>query len=106
VRQIVERPPAKLAKKHAKAGRSLCSYRVLDIKPMRKVLVAAGGETGEAGRRSFHIARGHFKTYTPDRPLLGHAVGTFWWDQAVRGNKDAGVVTKDYKVQPPPQPPI
>lgn len=105
VRQVVQRAPEKLVKKHAKHGRkTLPSYRVLDIKPMRKVLVAAGGETGEAGRKSFHIARGHFKTYTPAKPLLGRAVGTFWWDQQARGSAAAGFTPKDYRIHPPESP--
>lgn len=46
-----------------------------------------------------HLTRGHFKTYTADRPLLGQLVGTFWWSPHVRGSKKLGVVLKDYELR-------
>jgi hypothetical protein len=103
VKQVVHTPPPKLVKARAKRGRApLCTYRVLDIQPMRKVLVReGGGESGEAGRRAFHIVRGHFKSYTAEKPLLGHSVGTWWWPMHVAGSKRQGVVVKDYTVEAP-----
>lgn len=103
VRQVVQSPPPKLAKRRAARGRPpLCTYRVLDIQPMRRVLVReGGGESGEAGKKAFHIVRGHFKTYTEAKPLLGHAVGTFWFPQHIAGSKAHGVVAKDYTVEAP-----
>jgi hypothetical protein len=49
----------------------------------------------------WHIVRGHFKTYTADAPLMGKHVGTYWWSPAVRGDRDDGVIEKDYRVVPP-----
>jgi hypothetical protein len=46
-----------------------------------------------------YLARGHFKTYTPDAPLLGRHVGTYWWEPQVRGRKELGSVVKDYALQ-------
>lgn len=44
-----------------------------------------GESAGDAtGRR--HLARGHFKTFTEDAPLLGKHVGTYWWGWQVRGH--------------------
>lgn len=45
-----------------------------------------------------HRVRGHFKRFTPEAPLMGQHVGTYWWGWQVRGNKDNGVVVSDYKV--------
>lgn len=45
-----------------------------------------------------HVVRGHFKTFTPERPLLGRHVGTYWWNPAVRGNAKNGMVVSDYQV--------
>lgn len=47
---------------------------------------------------AYHLVRGHFKTYTAERPLLGKATGTYWWAPQARGNKDNGEVVKDYEV--------
>lgn len=47
---------------------------------------------------ALHRARGHFKTYTAERPLLGKHVGTYWWGWQVRGNKKNGITVTDYKV--------
>lgn len=55
----------------------------------------SGGEAGEgAGRR--HLARGHFKTFTEDAPLLGKHVGTYWWGWQVRGQESSGSIEKTY----------
>lgn len=47
---------------------------------------------------AFHLVRGHFKTYTEDRPLFGKLTGTFWWQPAARGTTDFGVIDKDYSI--------
>jgi hypothetical protein len=47
---------------------------------------------------AFHVCRGHFKTYTPERPLFGKFTGTYWWESSLRGNSDIGIIEKDYKV--------
>lgn len=51
-----------------------------------------------------HTVRGHFKTFTAERPLLGKHVGTYWWGWQARGNKDNGVVDKHYEVSLPARP--
>ncbi len=45
-----------------------------------------------------HRVRGHFKTYTTERPLLGHHVGTYWWGWQVRGSKANGITVTDYSL--------
>lgn len=53
---------------------------------------------GTASGRS-HLARGHFKTFTEDAPLLGKHVGTYWWGWQVRGQEGAGVIEKTYSLK-------
>lgn len=48
-----------------------------------------------------HHVRGHFKTFTPEAPLMGKHVGTYWWGWQVRGNKNNGVVVSDYRIGEP-----
>ena len=51
-----------------------------------------GGGEGAGGHRDVrqHKVRGHFKTYTADKPLLGRAVGTYWWPWHLRGDAERG----------------
>lgn len=45
-----------------------------------------------------HFCRGHFKTYTEGKPLLGHGIGRYWFSAHLRGSED-GFVDKDYEIQ-------
>lgn len=58
----------------------------------------SGGEaTGEnEGIMPLHRVRGHFKTFTPEAPLLGKCTGTYWWGWQVRGKKSNGEIIADY----------
>lgn len=85
-------------KKH---GRPLVRYHVLDIDPMRKVLNSEGGAQEAGLKKALHICRGHFATYTAEKPLFGNVTGTFWKPQHVRGNAKRGAVVKDYRVKAP-----
>lgn len=97
-----EAPPPKLSKKwEKKHGRPLVRYHVLDIDPMRKVLSSEGGVETNGLKKALHICRGHFATYTEDKPLFGRVTGTFWKPQHVRGSAKNGVVVKDYNVKAP-----
>jgi hypothetical protein len=92
-------PPEKLSRKHLKKhGHDLIRYHVLEIEPIRRILDKHRKGTREDLRRALHICRGHFKTFTPDAPLLGRGVGTYWWGPHVRGSKEIGIVLKDYRV--------
>lgn len=46
-----------------------------------------------------HMVRGHFVTYTKERPLFGRVVGTFYRTPHFRGDASKGVVTKDYRIK-------
>jgi hypothetical protein len=58
----------------------------------------ASGSGQVDGSAALHHVRGHFKTFTAERPLMGKNVGTYWWGWQVRGNQDNGVVVSDYKL--------
>jgi hypothetical protein len=75
-------------------------YHTIDIDPMRKVL-RTEGKSDEVGlRKALHICRGHFATYTPEKPLFGRVVGTFWKPLHVRGSMSEGRVESGYRVKP------
>lgn len=91
-------PPAKLSRKHErKRGVPLVTYKTLRIQPMG-ARSDHEGEVSFDGGKALHIVRGHFKTFTPERPLFGRVVGTYWWSSAVRGKPERGVVVKDYEI--------
>jgi len=95
-------PSEKLSRSYRKRhGRPLLSYGELRIDPIRKVLEQQRKGIGGSLRKALHLCRGHFKTFTPDAPLLGHATGTYWWSPQVRGAASAGVTLKDYRVEAP-----
>ncbi len=57
-------------------------------------------EIADDGAVPLHMVRGHFKTYTPEKPLFGRMTGTYWWAHHLRGDESAGVVHHDYEVGP------
>lgn len=80
-------------------------FHTLEIGPMRKIIQQAidgyRGRKGYTGiEMALHRVIGHFKTYTPEKPLMGHAVGTWFWAGATRGSKKRGTVMKRYEVKP------
>lgn len=48
-----------------------------------------------------HLIRGHFKTYTDDKPLFGKRTGTYWWGWQARGAKAQGERIHTYEVGTP-----
>lgn len=77
-------------------------YSTLNIDPMREVLKSNGSESQGIGlKKALHICRGHFATYSDDKPLFGRVSGTFWKPQHVRGSKEHGEIVKEYEVHAP-----
>ena len=59
-----------------------------------------GGHGSGAGEpMAFHAVRGHFRTYTAERPLMGKRVGTYWFAAHVRGDARVGVSKATYEVR-------
>lgn len=85
-------------------GTPVLDCRVLNIEPMRRVLAEEGRQSAVGLQRALHICRGHFKTYTEERPLFGKVAGTFWWEGSIRGSLTKGEVAKECKVSPPSSP--
>jgi hypothetical protein len=68
-----------------------------------QTIILPGGGTisdGKGAHRAtaLHRVRGHFKTFTTDKPLLGQHVGTYWWGWQMRGNSDHGTIVSDYEL--------
>lgn len=104
--EIVDAPevPYKIRRKRElKLGRPVVQFRELVIDPSmtQKRYEGGSGQPRQRGTKSLHIARGHFATYSADRPLFGKYSGTFWKPAHVRGSAEVGMVGKDYAVKAP-----
>ena len=98
----VERLPSRQERRSAeRRGEPVVTFRTINIEPMKTVLRTEGGIEQNGLRRALHICRGHFVHYSEDKPLFGKYAGTFWKPAHVRGDLDAGVVSKDYSVKAP-----
>ena len=96
-------PPEKLNRKRIRNGKlPLYSYKILEVvkgKPKTKNAGSVPWDYKSPEAVRFHLCRGHFKTFTEERPLFGKYSGTFWWNPQSRGDRSKGVVEKDYKVK-------
>jgi hypothetical protein len=91
-------PPAKWIKRQKAPT---IRYHVLEIDPQKTKDRKPSNPESEGPKKSLHICRGHFVTYTADAPLFGKYVGTFWIPAHVRGSKEFGIVEKDYSFKKP-----
>lgn len=99
--RVVE-PDAAINRERRKGGiKPFVRYHTINIEPMKKVLRTEGQVETVGLKRAFHICRGHFATFTPERPLFGKIAGTFWMPPHVRGSVKEGVVVSDYRVNAP-----
>lgn len=96
IKTELEKPDDKIQKKRLSRGKlPLVSYYVLKIKN-----VAADHESTKRGLWSnrVHFCRGHMREYTAAAPLFGRIAGRFWIPPHVRGNKQKGMIMKDYEL--------
>lgn len=78
-------------------------YKTLVVKPLATSGTADGSKAGSHEAKAMHICRGHYATYTEERPLFGKHHGTFWIQPHVRGNPEVAIIEKSYKVKGKPQ---
>lgn len=84
-------------RRHSDRNRPPIEYHVITLPTPRRN--NNGGGQGEAtGTVKLHAARGHFKTYTAEKPLMGQHVGTYYWGWQMRGNPTKGEILSSYKV--------
>lgn len=72
-------------------------YKILEIQPIKERALTNGRPKQEPrNNHRLHTVRGHFKTYTTEKPLFGKYTGTYWWGNCVKGNPEIGSIEKDY----------
>lgn len=83
-------------------GRPLSKHHVLNVEPINEALNLRSRAREVGIKRALHEVRGHFKYYTPERPLFGGTYhGWVWCPNHTRGDPSAGRVDKDYRVHEP-----
>lgn len=98
----VQEPDREFSRERKKAGlKPFVRYHTINIEPMKKVLRTEGQSETVGLKRALHICRGHFSTYSEEKPLFGRVAGTFWIPAHVRGSSKEGIVFSDYKVNAP-----
>lgn len=107
VRVPVEPKLTRQQRRRANAGADVPApgtrYTTLAIDPMKQVLRREGGSEHVGTRKAMHICRGHFKTYTPDKPLFGRPIDRsvmVWVPQHLKGTDHTRRVEKTYDVKP------
>ncbi|WP_406698539.1 hypothetical protein V5E97_06620 [Singulisphaera sp. Ch08] len=95
-------PNISVGRERRKAGlKPFLRYHTININPMKEVLRTEGNIEANGLNKALHICRGHFATYTDEKPLFGRFTGTIWKPSHVRGSAKQGVVVSDYKVNAP-----
>lgn len=81
--------------KRSRNRRPSTEYRVIRLPgaPANRV----DGPAQNPGQVRLHTVRGHFKTYTAEKPLYGKFTGTWWWTPNVRGHRRNGEVVSTYQ---------
>lgn len=86
---IVDHNPivSKVAKKAIARGKRVAprQYKTINIEPMKTVLRSEGNSEESGLKRALHICRGHFRTYSKDRPMFGKLSGTYYVPSHTRG---------------------
>lgn len=74
-------------------------YKILHINPISSRYKSENKSALDHNRPA-RLVRGHFVTYTKERPLFGKpwGVGTFWIGPYVSGNPEFGIIIKDYHI--------
>lgn len=103
---ITDNQPSRADRRRAEhhGGRPVVTFKTLNIRPMQTILKHEGQIEHTGLKKALHICRGHFATYSEERPLFGRVSGTFWKPMHLRGSAKEGAVVKDYDVKPPAKP--
>jgi len=96
--EVIADTPVKSAKKQRRIKpEQRIKWHTIKVRPQGKQYRDAEGSSLPT-LTALHLVRGHFKTYSAERPLFGKYVGTYWHQAHTRGNIEAGEVAKDYEV--------
>ncbi|NJL70806.1 MAG: hypothetical protein HC888_03955 [Candidatus Competibacteraceae bacterium] len=75
-------------------------YKVLNVRPTVSRRRYINSREIDDNSKRLHGVRGHFRTYTKERPLFGKWFGQYYVRSHERGDPSEGVVIKTYNVHP------
>jgi len=87
-------------KRRGEEKTSIEKHKVLVLEPMKKIIKKTSEESGVGTKKAYHICKGHFVTYSKEKPLFGRPdlYGKFFVPMHARGSLNQGIVTKDYQI--------
>lgn len=92
-------PPAAVQRARARRGKPpLYQYHILKVRPFAPKKLRSATRPMIGPPVAIHTVRGHFKRYTPDRPLFGRLTGVWWWQPQLAGRAKR-LVEKDYEIR-------
>lgn len=89
--------PPQMTRRKKGAPPPIYKYHTLKVEALDKAIRAAKESAGEGDFRA-HIVRGHFKDYRKSGLGKNRAKGIYWWHPHVRGNKNIGLIAKEYEL--------
>lgn len=93
-------PATKINKSRAKKKKPpLVSYKILTVNVPSRRTSDGNASSSHGQTQRVHLRRGHYKTFSEEKPLFGKYTGTYWWQPSVRGSKKNGLVTKEYSLK-------
>lgn len=95
--ELAEVPPKRRKKQRRLRPDDTIKWHTVKVRPQGK-RYASSSTQDLPSLTALHVVRGHFATYTPEKPLFGKYVGTYWREAHTRGDIAAGEVAKDYEV--------
>jgi hypothetical protein len=90
-------PVEEQGKRIKQVGHPLVTYRIIKIDQVLTKHDSRHRPNNGFGYRPLHLCRGHFATYSAEKPLFGRYAGTFWKPQHIRGREKYGAVIKEYE---------
>ncbi len=99
IRVEKKEPSEKLNRCRIKENKQpLFTYHTLSLKLPSELSNEPRAKNLTGIHQRIHFCRGHFKSYTKERPLFGRISGLWWWQAQVRGQRK-GSVMKDYSIK-------
>jgi hypothetical protein len=96
-----ERPAKQTTMRAKRAASTPYAMKQINVPGLNRATTRAQSRNAAGSAIPLHLVRGHFKTFTEERPLFGSKTGTYWWGWQARGDAKHGVRDHEYVVGPP-----
>lgn len=97
---VDEQAPRQQRRAAEREGKPLTIYKTLRIAPIETAIQHRGTKGQSGVKLRMHIRRGGFRDYRQGKGLFGKLHGLYWWEPAIVGDPEKGVIEKDYSIAP------